>query len=101
MGITNGLTTFIVSLAAIYITALIVDALAPSFKSEKNFGRSLQLAVYGYTPAWVAGILNIIPSLSWLSFLAGLYGIYLMFLAFTPIKKTPEDKKVTYSRDHG
>ena len=96
LGITSGLTTFIVSLAAIYITALIVDALAPSFKSEKNMGRSLQLAVYGYTPAWIAGILNIIPALSWISFLAGLYGIYLMFLAFGPLKKTPEDKKAVY-----
>lgn len=95
-GITSGVTSLITTLLAVFITALIVDLLAPSFQSEKNFGRSLQLTVYGFTPAWIAGIFNIIPMLSWLSFIGGLYGIYLMYLAFVPVKKTPQDKAIIY-----
>ena len=47
-----------------YITALVVDALAPSFGSEKNFGRSLQLVAYGSTPTLVAGLFQILPLLA-------------------------------------
>lgn len=96
LGITSGVTVFIVSLAAVLITAVIIDALAKSFKSEKNFGRSLQLVVYSYTATWVAGIFNIIPAISFLAFLAGLYGIYLMYLGFEPVKKTPKENIALY-----
>ncbi len=95
-GIAMGIVSFITSLVGVYITALVVDVLAPTFGSEKNFGRSLQLVAYSWTPAWVAGILSIVPALGWLGMVAGLYGIYLMYLGLPPIKKTPQDKQVVY-----
>ena len=95
-GIAMGVVSFVTSLVGVYVTALVVDVLAPTFGSEKNFGRSLQLVVYSWTPAWVAGILSIIPALGWLGMVAGLYGIYLMYLGLPPIKKTPQDKQVVY-----
>lgn len=96
LGITSGISTFIISVAAFYITALIVDALATAFKSEKNMARSMQLVAYGSTPFWVAGIFNIFPSMYWLQIIVGLYGIYLMYLAYGPVKKTPEENKIGY-----
>jgi hypothetical protein len=95
-GIAMGVVSFITSLVGVYITALVVDVLAPTFGSEKDFGRSLQLVAYSWTPAWVAGILSIIPALGVLGTIAGLYGIYLMYLGLPPIKKTPKDKQVVY-----
>ncbi|MGD0712187.1 MAG: zinc-ribbon domain-containing protein, partial [Bacteroidales bacterium] len=41
-GIEVGLTSFISAIAGVYITALIVDALAPAFKGQKSFGRAMQ-----------------------------------------------------------
>jgi len=78
------------------ITAFVVDALAPSFGSEKNLNRSAQLVGYGYTPSLIGAILGIFPGLAWLGGLFGLYGIYLIYLGLGPVKKTPEDKKVVY-----
>ena len=52
---------------------------------EKNIGRSAQLVAYSSTAVWVSGIFNIIPSLS----ILGLLGIPVM-------KKTPDDKRITY-----
>jgi steroid 5-alpha reductase family enzyme len=72
-----------------------VDALAPSFSSEKNIGKSAQLVAYSYTAVWVAGIFNILPSLSILGIL-GLYSIYLFYLGLPVMKKTPEDKRISY-----
>jgi hypothetical protein len=94
-GVIMAVNSFITSILTYYICTYVVDALAPSFASEKNIGRSAQLVAYSYTAAWVAGIFNIIPSLSILGIL-GLYSIYLFYLGIPVMKKTPEDKRVTY-----
>jgi hypothetical protein len=84
-------------LISIYVTALVVDALAPSFNSEKNFGRSVQLVAYGSTPALVATIFTILPLIAGIiSLAATVYCVYLWYIGLTPVKKTPEDKRVAY-----
>ncbi|MHA4810505.1 Yip1 family protein [Flavitalea flava] len=94
-GVIMGLNSFLASVVGYFICTYVVDALAPSFGSEKNLGRSAQLVAYSYTAVWVAGIFNIIPSLSILGIL-GLYSIYLFYLGIPALKKTPEDKKIGY-----
>jgi hypothetical protein len=78
-----------------FVATYVIDALAPSFSSEKNLGKSAQLVAYASTPSWVAAIFMIIPALSLLSLL-GLYGIYLFYIGLPVLKKTPEDKRVAY-----
>jgi hypothetical protein len=95
-GISTGVSTFIGGMVSIYLVALVVDLLAPSFGSEKNFGRSFQLAAYAWTPAWIAGIFHIIPSLGIIAALAGIYGLVLLYLGIAPLKKTPADKVAVY-----
>ena len=95
-GLYQALTVFLGGLLSVYITSLVVDMLAPSFNSEKNFGRSLQLVAYSFTPAWIGGLLGIIPALSLIGSLFGLYGLYLMYIGIPKIKKTPADKHTGY-----
>ena len=51
---------------------------------------------YAYTPSLVAAALNILPVLGMVAGLIGLYSIYLLYIGLSPMKKTPEDKKVIY-----
>lgn len=96
-GLYYAITLLVRVVISMYVTALVVDALAPSFGSEKNFGRSLQLVAYGSTPSLVAGLFQILPLLAGIVLLAAaIYGIYLWYIGLTPVKKTPEDKRVTY-----
>jgi hypothetical protein len=95
-GIAMGLVQLILAFLSVVLTAFVIDLLAPSFGSQKNMGRAVQLVAYSMTPVWIAGILNILPSIGWLAGLIGLYGLYLMYLGFSPLMKTPEDKKVGY-----
>jgi hypothetical protein len=95
-GVAMGVVALVTSVLGVLIGAVVVDILAPTFGSEKNFGRSLQLVAYGWTPAWLAGILNIIPALGILAAIAGLYGFYLLYLGLPVVKKTPQDKVVVY-----
>ena len=96
-GIYYAINKIILGLLSVFITAWVVDLLAPSFASEKDFGRSLQLVAYGSTPALIAALFAILPFLAGILAIAGaIYSVYLWYLGLGPIKKTPEDKKVVY-----
>ena len=96
-GIQTGLVQLLSAVIGVYLLAWVIDMLAPSFGSQKNFGRSLQLAVYASTPQWVAGILLLLSTtLSMLIMLFGLYAIYLLAIGIPVLKNTPKDKVVGY-----
>jgi hypothetical protein len=96
-GIQTGLVQLLSAVIGVYVLALIIDMLAPSFDSQKNFGRSLQLAVYSSTPQWIAGILVIFSvKASVLIGLLSLYAIYLLVTGMPVIKQTPKEKVAGY-----
>ncbi len=85
--------TYVLALVAVYVFALIINALAPTFASTKNMTNAVKLSVYSMTPGWLAGVLYIVPGLWALSVVASLYGLYLLYLGFdTPMMETPKDK---------
>lgn len=94
-GISQAITVLVSAILSFFIASYVIDALAPSFGSEKNINKSAQLVAYASTASYVAGIFNILPSLSFLAIL-GLYSIYLFFIGLPKLKKTPEDKVVVY-----
>ncbi|MFZ6655455.1 Yip1 family protein [Undibacterium sp. TJN19] len=96
-GITTLILTFVMGLVGIYLISLIVDALAPSFGGEKNPMQALKVTAYAFTPAWLAGILHIIPSLGILGALAGLYSIYVLYLGLPVLMKAPQEKAAGYT----
>lgn len=95
-GIYYALTVFISAFVSIFLGAFVIDALAPSFASEKNIGRSMQLVAYSFTPGLVGGLLSILPALSFIGVLLSLYGLYLLYLGLPKLKNTPQDKHVSY-----
>jgi hypothetical protein len=95
-GIYYALNVLVGAIAGVFISAFIIDALAPNFGSEKNMGRSVQLVAYSYTPFWIGSLLSIYPPLTIIGGLAGLYGLYVMYLGMPKLKKTPADKHAGY-----
>jgi len=97
-GITGLIVGYALSLALIYVVALIVDALAPSFSGQKNQVQALKTVAYAWTASWVAGIAALIPWLGFLIILAALvYGIYLLYLGLPSTMKCPPDKAGGYT----
>ena len=90
------IVSYFASLLGVYIMGFIIDALAPSFDGQKNQVQAMKLAVYPYTAAWVAGILNIVPVLGILAALAGLYGLYILYLGLPKLMKSPPEKTMGY-----
>ena len=96
LGIKYAIIALVSGIAGTLLTAFVIDALAPTFKSEKNFGRSLQLAAYSFTAGWVGAVFNILPSLAIIGSLCGIYGLYLMYIGLPKLKKTPADQVTGY-----
>jgi len=96
-GLVLAIFTFVMALVGVFILSLIINALAPSFGAEKNSGQALKVALYSYTPGWVAGVLQILPMLGLLAILAGLYGLYLLYLGLPRLMKCPQEKAVGYT----
>jgi hypothetical protein len=95
-GITGMVLRYVLSLAGIYVLALIIDALAPNFGGTKNPTQALKVAAYSATASWVAGIFLILPALGVLGLL-GLYSVYLLYLGLPVLMKVPADKSLGYT----
>ena len=97
-GLIAAVFTFVMAIVGCFLISLIINALAPSFGGQKDSAQALKVAVYSYTPAWIAGVLNILPILGGLlGILAGLYGLYLLYLGLPKLMKNPEDKSLGYT----
>jgi len=73
----GALVSYLSAFVAVYVVALITNALAPIFGAHKDFAAALKLVVYSSTPVWLAGAFLSVPGVSFLVVL-GLYGVYLL-----------------------
>ncbi len=96
-GLISAAVMYALTLVAVFLVALIVDALAPTFGGQKDSLRALKVTAYSYTPAWIAAVFQIIPSLAWIGIIAGLYGIYLLYLGLPVLMRAPKDKAIGYT----
>ncbi|HWV42939.1 Yip1 family protein [Pseudorhodoplanes sp.] len=95
-GLLRALVSYLFSFVIVYLTALVIDVLAPMFNTKRNFGNALKLAVYSYTPVWLIGIVLIVPGLRFLAIL-GLYAIRLLWTGLPPLMGTPRPKILPYA----
>lgn len=93
----SAITQYILSLASVFVLALIIDALAPTFGGTKNQTQATKVAAYSNTAGWVAGILMILPQLMPIAGLLGLYGFYLLYLGLPLLMRAPADKALSYT----
>jgi hypothetical protein len=97
-GITRMVLGYVLSLVVVYLVALIINALAPSFGGQKDMVQALKTVAYTWTAYWVAGIAVIVPWLGVLILLAGgIYSIYLLYLGLPHTMKCPPEKAGGYT----
>jgi hypothetical protein len=97
-GLSGMIVQYVVSLAVVYLLALIVDALATTFGAQKNLTQALKTTVYASTASWIAGALILVPGLGWLLSLAGgIYSIYLLYLGLPATMKCAAEKATGYT----
>jgi hypothetical protein len=100
--ITSGLVysgvAFGFGLVGVFLVALIINGLAPTFSGERDQRQALKVAAYSLTPAWLSTVFVLLPGFSTLlQFIAGLYGIYVLYLGLPILMRTPREKAFGYT----
>jgi hypothetical protein len=88
---------FAMSIIGVLVFAALLNALAPSFGAERNYGQALKVSGYSITWAMVAGIATAVPALGIVALIGASYSLYLLFLGVPKLMKPPPDSAVNYS----
>jgi hypothetical protein len=97
-GLTAAIVGYAISLAGVYLLAVIIEALAPNFAGESNRIQALKVAGYSYTASWIAGAAQILPGLYGLVALAGaIYSVYLLYLGLPSTMKVLPERATAYT----
>lgn len=94
--VSTALVSYVLTLVSVYVLSLIIDVLAPSFGAIKNPVSAFKVAAFAGTAGWLAGVLQVIPSLIWLAVLLSLYGLYLLWVGLPILMKVPEGRATPY-----
>lgn len=96
-GLANMVVSYVLSLVGVFVLALIVDALAPTFGGQRNQIQALKLAVYASTAALLGGVFTLLPALAVLGLLAALYSVYLIYTGLPVLMRNPQEKTLAYT----
>ena len=97
-GIGRMLSTYFLSLLVVYVLALGVNALAPTFGAQKDNVQALKTIAYAWTASWLASVAIIVPWLGGIIVLAGaIYAIYLLYVGLPHTMKCPPEMAGRYT----
>jgi hypothetical protein len=93
----QAILSYLLGLVGVYVLALVIEALAPSFGGTKDRLAAFKLVAYSMTAIWIAGILAIIPFLGLLALIGLIYTFYLLWIGLPVMMKSPADKSAVYA----
>lgn len=94
----SAVLSFVLTFAAVFVSAWLADTLAPNFGGSKDSLQALKTVAYSWTASWVASIAAIVPVIGWLIAIAGVvYAVYLFYLGCQHTLKIPADKAAGFT----
>jgi hypothetical protein len=95
-GLFGAIFGYVMTCATVLLLGLIIDFTAPLFGGRRGYDSAFKLAVYSFTPVWLAGIFLLLPGLRFLT-LTGCYGAYIFWLGLPRLMKSPERKSQIFA----
>ena len=95
-GLFGAIFGYVLTCATVLLLGVIINLLAPLFGGRRNFDNAFKLAVYSFTPVWLAGIFLVLPGLRFLM-LTGFYGAYILWLGLPRLAKSPAQKSLNFT----
>jgi hypothetical protein len=95
-GVFGAVFGYVLTCATVLVLGLLINLLAPTFGARRDFDNAFKLAVYSFTPVWLAGIFLVAPGLRFLG-LVGFYGAYLLWRGLPRLMKSPVPSVPAYA----
>jgi Yip1-like protein len=96
LGLFRAVVVYVLTLIGFFVVGYIIDFLAGTFGARKNLASAMKVSAYAPTAAWLAGVFNILPALSFLSIL-GLYSLYLLYTGIGALMKPAASNALIYT----
>src|SRR3984957_1460126 len=94
-GLFGAIFVYVESFAVVVVLAFIIDLSAPLFGGQKDFDNALKLAVYSFTPVWLAGIFLILPGPRFLT-LTSFFGAHVLAAGLPRLMKIRSSRSPIY-----
>jgi hypothetical protein len=94
-GVFGAIFGYVLAVATVLVLGFVVNLAAPLFGGRKDFDNAFKLAVYSYTPVWLAGIFLVLPGLRFLV-LTGFYGAYGLWTGLPRLMQSTPQKSPAY-----
>lgn len=92
----SSITTFVLSIASIYISSIVVKPFAVLPTKKERFERAFILVAFSYTPGFIFNsIAFLFPIINYLT-IFGLYSFYILYKGITPILNVPDRRRSGY-----
>lgn len=92
----SSITTFVLSIASIYISSIVVRPFAVLPTKRERFERAFILVAFSYTPGFIFNsIAFLFPIINYLT-IFGLYSFYILYKGITPILNIPDRRRSGY-----
>jgi hypothetical protein len=95
-GLFGAIFGFVMTCATVLVLGLIIDLLSPLFGGRRDFDSTFKLAVYSFTPVWLAGIFLVLPGSRFLV-LTGLYGGYVLWLGLPRLANSSPQRALAFA----
>lgn len=95
-GLIGAVVAWLLTFGVVYAIAVIIEAFTRRFGGRRDFQNAFKLAVYSYTPVWLAGFFLLVPGLSFLAIL-GFYGVYLLWVGLPPMLDVPRERALGFA----
>jgi Yip1 domain len=96
LGLFRAIVVYVLTLIGFFVVGYIIDFLAGTFGARKDLQSAMKVSAYAPTAAWLAGVFNILPALSFLSIL-GLYSLYLLYTGISALMKPASNNALIYT----
>jgi hypothetical protein len=87
---------YLCGLASVFILGLVLDLVAPVFSGQANRVQGLKVAAYASTPAWLFGVLAIVPRLGRYSIVGTLWTLYLVYAGAPLLMKVSAERATAF-----
>lgn len=97
-GLNSALGLIIMQSVMMYVAAMILTKLAPSFQGATDELRALRLVAFTGAVGSISAILILVPFIGLLlNLIVGIYSIYIFFCGITPMTNVPKEKRIPYA----
>ncbi len=93
-GLVQSIVQYAMALVFVYLMAKLISFIATKLGSELSNISALKAVAFGASPAYLFGVLNIIPSLGFLGVIGGIYSFVCIYFGITRVGNVESGKAI-------